>query len=154
MQTFTHRALCACLALAWIGSATAGQTNEEEDLALVYGDKSTISIATGNRQPITRAPAVATVITARDIAAMGATDLDQVLESVPGLHVSMTNVVLNPIYSFRGIATKRFCSERCRKKVATSRFHRTDKGKIVIARARRKHQLTDKRKASQERHQQ
>jgi len=50
--------------------------------------------------------AVATVITARDIEAMGATDLDQALESVPGLHVSMSNVALNPIYEFRGIATK------------------------------------------------
>jgi outer membrane receptor for ferrienterochelin and colicins len=105
MQTLTHRTLCAVLALAWIGSATAAQTTEEEDLALAYGDKSTISIATGSPQAITRAPAVATVITSRDIAAMGATDLDQALESVPGLHVSMTSIALTPIYSFRGIFT-------------------------------------------------
>jgi outer membrane receptor for ferrienterochelin and colicins len=105
MRTLTHRTLCAVLALAWIGSATAAQTTEEEDLALAYGDKSTISIATGSPQAITRAPAVATVITSRDIAAMGATDLDQVLESVPGLHVSMTSIALTPIYSFRGIST-------------------------------------------------
>jgi iron complex outermembrane receptor protein len=52
-----------------------------------------------------RAPAVATVITARDIEAMGATDLDQVLESVPGLHVSKSHVVSKTIYSFRGIHT-------------------------------------------------
>ena len=105
MQTLNRRILCAVLASAWIGSATA-QTTEEEDLALAYGDKSMISIATGSSQPITRAPAVATVITARDIAAMGATDLDQALESVPGLHVSMSNVAMQPIYEFRGIATK------------------------------------------------
>ena len=105
MQTLNRQTICAFLAMAWIGTATA-QTTEEEDLALAYGDKSMISIATGSPQPITRAPAVATVITSRDIAAMGATDLDQVLESVPGLHVSMSNVALNPIYGFRGIATK------------------------------------------------
>lgn len=106
MQTINHRSFCAFLVLAWIGSATAAQTTEEEDLALAYGDKSTVSIATGSPQSITRAPAVASVITSRDIAAMGATDLDQALESVPGLHVSMTNIALNPIYEFRGIATK------------------------------------------------
>ncbi len=36
---------------------------------------------------------------------MGATDLDQALESVPGLHVSMLNIASKPIYSFRGIFT-------------------------------------------------
>lgn len=106
MKTWNRRALCLSLALAWAGAAAA-QNTEEEDLALAYGDKSTVSIATGSPQAITRAPAVATVITARDIAAMGATDLDQVLESVPGLHVSMSNIALNPIYEIRGIATQR-----------------------------------------------
>ncbi|MGA7593676.1 MAG: TonB-dependent receptor [Gallionella sp.] len=105
MQTLNRRTLCAFVALAWIGSAAAAQTTEE-DLALAYGDKSMISIATGSTQPIARAPAAATVITARDIAAMGATDLNQALESVPGLHVSMSNAGMNPIYEFRGIATK------------------------------------------------
>lgn len=105
MPTLKHQALWACLPLLLIGTAVA-QPSEEDDLALAYGDKSTISIATGSKQSITRAPAVATVITSRDIDAMGATDLDQVLESVPGLHVSMSSVALNPIYSFRGISTK------------------------------------------------
>ena len=105
MKKCNRHMLCVSLALAWIGSATAAHATEEEDLALAYGDKSTISIVTGGQQPITRAPAVATVITARDIEAMGATDLDQALESVPGLHVSMLNIASKPIYSFRGIFT-------------------------------------------------
>jgi outer membrane receptor for ferrienterochelin and colicins len=104
MQTLNRRILCAFLAYTLIGTAAA-QATEEEDLALAYGDKSTISIVTGSTQPIARAPAVASVITARDIAAMGATDLDQALESVPGLHVSMLNIASKPIYSFRGIFT-------------------------------------------------
>lgn len=106
MQTLGCHALGAILALAWIGTAAGQSFSEDEDLALVYGDKSTISIATGSKQSINRAPSVSTVITAEDIKAMGATDLDQVLESVPGLHVSKNNVAMNPIYSFRGIATK------------------------------------------------
>ena len=36
---------------------------------------------------------------------MGATDLDQALESVPGLHVSKSATVMKPIYEIRGIAT-------------------------------------------------
>ena len=104
MQTLNPHALPSP-AIAWIGTVSA-QTSEEEDLALVYGDKSTVSIATGSHQAITRAPSAATVITSHDIEAMGATNLDQALESVPGLHVSMVHVALNPIYEFRGIATK------------------------------------------------
>ncbi|HJW54103.1 MAG TPA: TonB-dependent receptor [Burkholderiaceae bacterium] len=104
MQPFRRRALCAALALSLVDVASA-QTSDEEDLALAYGDKATISIATGSKQSITRAPAVATVITSRDIQAMGATDLDQALESVPGLHVSVYSQAFNPIYSFRGIFT-------------------------------------------------
>lgn len=100
MQILKFRALCAILALTCSGVASA-QNTDEEDLALVYGDKATISLVTGKHQPLTRAPAVASVITAHDIQAMGATDLDQALESVPGLHVSG----FNPIYSFRGIFT-------------------------------------------------
>ncbi|MBU1481801.1 MAG: TonB-dependent receptor [Gammaproteobacteria bacterium] len=49
---------------------------------------------------------MSTVITSRDIEAMGATDLDQALESVPGLHISMFSMYSMPIYSFRGISTE------------------------------------------------
>jgi iron complex outermembrane receptor protein len=105
MNISTARFIIATLSVAWVASVFA-QPGEEEELALIYGDKSTVSIATGSQQPITRAPAVATVITSRDIEAMGATDLDQALESVPGLHVSMSSIYLAPIYSFRGIYTE------------------------------------------------
>lgn len=105
MQTLHRFSLFMLLVNAWI-STVAAQSSEEEDLALAYGDNSTVSIATGSNQSLTRAPAAATVITSRDIAAMGATDLDQALESVPGLHVSMNNVGRGSIYSFRGISTK------------------------------------------------
>ncbi len=77
--------------------------DEEEALIELYGDEETISIATGTAQPISRAPAVATVITAKDIKEMGATDIDEALETVPGLHVSRNFFANGPIYTFRGI---------------------------------------------------
>lgn len=101
---------CVLLALAWTvlqqPMAAWGQDLPDEDLLLSYGDKSSVSIATGSQLPLRRAPAVATVITAEDIAAMGATDLDQVLESVPGLHVSRSANGYAPLYVIRGIYTE------------------------------------------------
>ena len=87
-------------------SASFAQPSEEEELELVYGDEEFISIATGRTQPIARAPSVASVITSDDIKAIGATDLDQVLETVPGLHVSNAGAGLNPIYIIRGIQSQ------------------------------------------------
>jgi iron complex outermembrane receptor protein len=79
------------------------QVSEEEELTLVYGDKSIVSIATGSQQSLRRAPAVASVITSQDIEAMGATDLDQVLESVAGVHVNRSANQFSPLYVVRGI---------------------------------------------------
>jgi len=62
-----------------------------------------VTIATGTEQSTARAPAVTTVITARDIEAMGATDLDEVLRAVPGLHVSRSASLNRPLYVIRGI---------------------------------------------------
>ncbi len=89
--------------LFWMVSGVHAQPTDEEDLSLVYGDEDFVTIATGKRQPLGRAPAVASVVTAEDIKAIGATDLDQALESVPGLHVSNSHIGFNPIYTIRGI---------------------------------------------------
>lgn len=93
--------LATLLALQSVG--VAAQPSEEEDVALIYGDKEMVSIATGSKQAVRRAPAVATVITSEEIIAMGATDLDQVLETVPGVHVSVTADGYSSAYSIRGI---------------------------------------------------
>ncbi|WP_290659942.1 TonB-dependent receptor plug domain-containing protein [Aquabacterium sp.] len=93
----------ACAAIVLSGQAFAQVVSEEEELALAYGDKSFVSIATGSRVPVSRAPAVATVITSQDIASIGATDLDQVLETVPGLHVARETQGFAPVYVIRGI---------------------------------------------------
>ena len=86
-----------------IGTSGLSVGGEENDLAAIYGDADFVSIATGSSQPIARAPAVASVITASQIKEMGATDLDQVLESVPGLHVANFYQGYNSIYTIRGI---------------------------------------------------
>lgn len=81
------------------------QSSQGEDLETLYGGKDFVSIATGIKQPIARAPSVASVITYDQMKAMGATNLDQVLETVPGLHVSPSPFVFSPVYSIRGIYT-------------------------------------------------
>ena len=65
-----------------------------------------VSLATGSPKLLRLAPSVATVLTAADIETMGATTLDEALESVPGLHVSPSNkVMMDSVYSLRGIHT-------------------------------------------------
>lgn len=92
----------ALASLAWAGAAAADMEQEDE-LALAYGDKAFVSIATGSRMPVARAPSVASVVTAEDIAAMGATTIDEALESIPGLHVTRASVRYAPTYIVRGI---------------------------------------------------
>ncbi|WP_229415674.1 TonB-dependent receptor plug domain-containing protein [Pseudoduganella armeniaca] len=102
------RVVCIALAAAFAlpAAAQAQSLSEEDDLSLVYGDNDSVSIASGSSMALRRAPGVATVITAADIAAMGATDLDQVLETVPGLHVNRSANNYTPLYVVRGIVSQ------------------------------------------------
>lgn len=59
------------------------------------------SLAAGYSQPLIRAPAIATVITAQQIEKLGATTVADVLKTVPGLHVSTARGV-NDIFVIRG----------------------------------------------------
>ena len=74
-------------------------------LADIYGDEDYIYIATGRKQTVSQAPAVASIITAKTIRQIGARDIDEVLETIPGLHVSYTAGGYNPIYQIRGITS-------------------------------------------------
>lgn len=100
-----HRMHAIALGCALLGGASASvyAMDESDELALVYGDKDTVRIATGSPQSLRRAPAVATVITAEDIKAIGATDLDEVLETVPGIHVSHSANNYAPLFVIRGV---------------------------------------------------
>ncbi|MFZ6653617.1 TonB-dependent receptor plug domain-containing protein [Undibacterium sp. TJN19] len=98
----------ACLSLlAGLGVAVpAHAVDEDDDLKAIYGDKLTVSIATGSQKSLRLAPAVTSVITAADIRAMGATDLDQVLESVAGMHVEKFGADYFSAYVVRGIVSE------------------------------------------------
>ncbi|HYW04957.1 MAG TPA: TonB-dependent receptor [Gammaproteobacteria bacterium] len=78
----------------------------ESDLSLSYGNQQFVSIATGTRQPISQAPAVASVITRQDILRTGATNLAEALEAVPGVHVSVSSAGYIPIIQIRGITSE------------------------------------------------
>ncbi|MCK9388762.1 MAG: TonB-dependent receptor [Sulfuritalea sp.] len=112
--------------------ANAAQVSEEEELAMAYGDKATVSIATGVRQDLRRAPAVATVITAEDIKATGATGLDEVMETVPGVHVSHTADRYFSTYMFRGIASMTTNPQvlMLQNGVPVNTLYRGDKGEV------------------------
>ncbi len=96
------------LPLALLGPVplAGAQTADEAALAEFYGSAEMVSIATGTAQPLRESPAIASVITATDIAAIGATELNEVLETVPGLHVGVSGVGYKPIFSIRGIHTQ------------------------------------------------
>lgn len=97
--------LFSCLLATTTASAAQQNTSVEDLLNMEIEDLmkvKIVTIATGAKQTLAQAPAVATVITADDIEAIGATDLDDVLETVPGLHVGRSTLY-NPIYTLRGI---------------------------------------------------
>lgn len=98
-------------ALVISGALLTSQTSLAEDNSLwemsleELGQIRVTSLATGTATPLDKAAAVATVITEEDIIAMGATDIDQVLESVPGLHVGTSDQGYSAKYNIRGITS-------------------------------------------------
>lgn len=104
---FRLRLFSGLVVAASTGLALAQPALEEDDLAQAYGDKNFVSIATGTRQLLSKAPSAATVISAEDIASMGARTVSEALEAVPGLHVSrnMLQNIYTPTYGVRGILT-------------------------------------------------
>lgn len=104
MKNLITRLLSVALMAMSINTALAEDDFDYAELSLEeLLEVRIVTIATGTAQKITEAAAVTTVITANDIEAMGATDLDDVLESVPGLHVARNSVTYSPIYTIRGI---------------------------------------------------
>lgn len=72
----------------------------------VYRADQLLISATGSLKPVHLAPSVATVITAAQIEKMGATTLDEILETVPGLHVAPSGLnAFSSIWSIRGVRT-------------------------------------------------
>ncbi len=62
-----------------------------------------VTIATGTPKPIFQSAAVTSIVTAEQIKSMGATELHEVLETVPGIHASLQSSTFDYSYSLRGI---------------------------------------------------
>ena len=78
----------------------------DDSLADFYGDEEFISIATGTKKAIHKAPSVATVITSDDLKMMGAKTVYEALETVTGIHIYPSNLDrMKPNFSIRGIHT-------------------------------------------------
>lgn len=63
-----------------------------------------IRISTNTAQTLARAPSVVSVITADDIRATGATNLTEILQSVPGIYIRANLFGFRPQVTFRGAA--------------------------------------------------
>ena len=114
--------LCCCLAAGWEQPVQAENIQVEEEareqqeiLAMfadefqeedVYRAQEMLISATGSLKPLRLAPSVASIITAKEIKTMGAATLDEILETVPGLHVAPSGLnIFSSIWSIRGIRT-------------------------------------------------
>ena len=102
MQTPRKYTFC-CLILL---NTTAYATQDIDDLMQLspaeLADIS-VSIASGSARSVSHSAAVTSVITAEQITAMGATELHEILETVPGIHVTIQPVTGDYNYTMRGI---------------------------------------------------
>ncbi|MDD5320670.1 MAG: TonB-dependent receptor [Methylococcales bacterium] len=86
------------------GAATADEEPDYFKMTIEeLGAIPVTTIATGTPKPIFQSAAVTTVITAEQIKSMGATELHEVLETVPGVHASVQASTGDYNYSVRGI---------------------------------------------------
>ncbi len=101
-EMITAIAVTACF--LWPINGHTEIKNESDTLALVYGNERMVSIATGNEQLLYKAPAIASVITRKDIENSSANNLNELLEMVPGLHISEDYASGDAIYTMRGFS--------------------------------------------------
>ncbi len=80
------------------------QTETAEDLLLFFEEEE-LFIATRHKTPIKNAPAIATVITAKEIRNMGARNLMDILRKIPGIGVSISDIPVLHSIEVRGIKT-------------------------------------------------
>lgn len=81
-------------------------TQQDINIEDLYTDDEFVSIATGTNKSLRLAPSVTSVITAQDIKNAGVIEVEQVLEMVPGLHITRSPINrLNTVFSMRGVQT-------------------------------------------------
>lgn len=102
---FLYRIVLACF---YVGTDAMAEENKVEDFfELTPAELSELSvkatIATGTPRTVAQSAAAITVITAEQIKDMGARQLNEVLETVPGFHNSVQQNTYDTNYSVRGI---------------------------------------------------
>ncbi len=100
------------MALLWQSFVWGDGSSIRDNLDLQYGGAELVNITKDNSKKavpqnhvvpnVITAPSVASIIRAADIKALGATDLDDLLATIPGFHVARTIVSVNPTYVIRG----------------------------------------------------
>jgi outer membrane cobalamin receptor len=97
-----------CLALMLYSDFVKAEANKVDDFFAMspaeLAATPIVSIATGTPKPIFQSAAVTSVITAEQIKSMGATELHEVLETVPGIHAGVQDSTGDYYYSVRGIS--------------------------------------------------
>ncbi len=81
------------------------QQEEEDFFSLSPAELASIpvAIATGTPKPVAQSASVISVITAEQIQSMGATDLSEVINTLPGIHGSVQGISYDTNYSVRGM---------------------------------------------------
>lgn len=97
--------LALLLGLALAPASHGSSTDDLLALPLEELARLEVSIATGTPKRLSDLPAAASVITARELEAMGIQDIGEALEAVPGLHVSNGSFQYAPRYFLRGITS-------------------------------------------------
>ncbi|WP_262966287.1 TonB-dependent receptor plug domain-containing protein [Methylobacter psychrophilus] len=88
------------------GIAAAAEESVEDFFAMSPAQLAAtpVTIATGTPTPVFQSAASTSVVTAEQIKSMGATELHEVLETIPGVHASLQPNSYDYNYSIRGIA--------------------------------------------------
>lgn len=79
------------------------ENSEDEEFEGFYDDEDFVSISTGTKKSLAKAPSVASVITAKTIKQMGFRTLSEVMATVPGMHVSKSSEMMAPKFLIRGM---------------------------------------------------
>lgn len=105
MRINLKRYLRRSLFLGWLSGIAHAEQTIDEFLELSPTELASIpiSIASGTAKSLSHSAAVTSLITADQIAAMGATELHEILETVPGIHVTLQPVTNDYSYTMRGI---------------------------------------------------
>lgn len=101
----THQLIILLLSLLQAISAQASSGESLEhfiSLSLEELVNLETTIATNSRRTTTNSPAAVTLITSDDIKATGASNLVDVLEGVPGIHIRASQFAFRPLIHFRG----------------------------------------------------